>query len=140
MWTDVKAKLASFDRKGLLGLIQDLYAAHKDNQMFLHARFGLGEDALSPYKETIAQWLWPDSFLEPGYVCPQSQESHCRLQEGDGGCRRIGRVDGFLLRASGRFFDRSRLSRRELLRCPGCECSTKLLRLRTGCRSAVATL
>ena len=61
-WTDVKAKLASFDRKGLLGLIQDLYAAHKDNQMFLHARFGLGEDALSPYKETIARWLWPDTF------------------------------------------------------------------------------
>src|SRR6266446_961940 len=24
--------------------------------------FGLGEDALSPYKETIARWLWPDSF------------------------------------------------------------------------------
>ena len=61
-WTDVKAKLASFDRTGLLGLIQDLYAAHKDNQMFLHARFGLGEDALSPYKETIARWLWPDGF------------------------------------------------------------------------------
>jgi hypothetical protein len=61
-WTDVKTKLASFDRKGLLGLIQDLYAAHKDNRMFLHARFGLGEDALTPYKETIARWLWPDSF------------------------------------------------------------------------------
>ena len=61
-WTDVKAKLASFDRKGLLGLIQDLYAAHKDNRMFLHARFGLGEDSLSPYKETISRWLWPDSF------------------------------------------------------------------------------
>jgi hypothetical protein len=29
-WTDVKAKLASFHRTGLLGLIQDLYAAHKD--------------------------------------------------------------------------------------------------------------
>ena len=61
-WTDVKAKLASFDRKGLLGLIQALYAAHKDNRMFLHARFGLGEDSLSPYKETISRWLWPDSF------------------------------------------------------------------------------
>jgi hypothetical protein len=61
-WTDVKAKLASFNRKDLLGLIQNLYAAHKDNQMFLHARFGLGEDALSPYKETIARSLWPDSF------------------------------------------------------------------------------
>jgi len=59
-WTDVKAKLTSFDRLGLLGLIQDLYAAHKDNQTFLHARFGLGEDVLKPYKETIDRWLWPD--------------------------------------------------------------------------------
>jgi hypothetical protein len=59
-WTNVKAELASFDRLGLLGLIQDLYAAHKDNQTFLHARFGLGEDVLKPYKETLDRWLWPD--------------------------------------------------------------------------------
>jgi hypothetical protein len=59
-WTDVKAKLASFDRIGLLGLVQDLYAANKDNQAFLHARFGLGADVLEPYKETIDRWLWPD--------------------------------------------------------------------------------
>ena len=59
-WTDVKAELASFDQLGLLGLIQDLYAAHKDNQTFLHARFGLGADVLRPYKETLDRWLWPD--------------------------------------------------------------------------------
>jgi hypothetical protein len=59
-WTDVKAELASFDRLGLLGLIQDLYAAHKDSQTFLHARFGLGGDVLKPYKETLDRWLWPD--------------------------------------------------------------------------------
>jgi hypothetical protein len=59
-WTDVKAELARFDRPGLLALIQDLYAAHKDNQRFLHARFGLGEDILKPYKETLDRWLWPD--------------------------------------------------------------------------------
>jgi hypothetical protein len=59
-WTDVKAALANSDRLGLLGLIQDLYAAHKDNQAFLHARFGLGEDVLKPYKETSDRWLWPD--------------------------------------------------------------------------------
>src|SRR5580765_4303928 len=47
-WTDVKAKLASFDRLGLLGLIQDLYTAHKDNQAFLHTRFGLGAGVLEP--------------------------------------------------------------------------------------------
>jgi hypothetical protein len=59
-WTDVKTKLADFDRTALLGLIQSLYAAHKDNQMFLHTRFGLGEDVLVPYKKTIDRWLWPD--------------------------------------------------------------------------------
>jgi hypothetical protein len=59
-WTDVKAALTSLDRLGLLGLIQDLYAAHKDNQTFLHARFGLGADVLKPYKETLDRWLWPD--------------------------------------------------------------------------------
>ena len=59
-WTDVKANLAGFDRLGLLGLIQDLYAAHKDNRTFLHARFGLGQNVLAPYKEALDRWLWPD--------------------------------------------------------------------------------
>lgn len=59
-WTEVKATLAGFDRAALLSLVQDLYAAHKDNQAFLHARFGLGENALEPYKKTIDRWLWPD--------------------------------------------------------------------------------
>jgi hypothetical protein len=61
-WSDVKAKLADFDRAGLIGLVQDLYAASKDNQAFLHARFGLGDDVLKPYKATIERWLWPDVF------------------------------------------------------------------------------
>ena len=52
-WTDVKAKLADFDRPALLGLIQSLYAAHKDDQTFLHARFGLAEDVLEPYKKPL---------------------------------------------------------------------------------------
>lgn len=59
-WSDVKTKLADFDRAGLIGLVQDLYAASKDNQVFLHARFALGGDVLKPYKATIDRWLWPD--------------------------------------------------------------------------------
>ena len=59
-WTDVKTQLASFDRPGLLDLIRDLYAAHKDNQTFLHARLGMSEDVLKPYQETLDRWLWPD--------------------------------------------------------------------------------
>jgi hypothetical protein len=61
-WSDVKGKLTDFDRAGLIGLVQDLYAASKDNQAFLHARFGLGDDVLKPYKATIDRWLWPDVF------------------------------------------------------------------------------
>lgn len=59
-WSQVKAKLADFDRAGLIALLQDLYAASRENQAFLHSRFGLGEDPLRPYKETIARSLWPD--------------------------------------------------------------------------------
>lgn len=61
-WVDVKAKLATFDRAALLELIHHLYSAHKDNRTFLHARFGLGQDVLEPYKRTIDRWLWPEVF------------------------------------------------------------------------------
>jgi hypothetical protein len=61
-WTDVKAKLDSFDRAGLLGLVQNLYTAQADTRTFLHARFGLTEDVLLPSKRTIEQWLYPDLF------------------------------------------------------------------------------
>lgn len=49
-WTDLKCNLAELDRNALLGLVQDLYAASKDNQAFLHARFGLGDDVLEPLR------------------------------------------------------------------------------------------
>lgn len=61
-WNDVKTRLADFDRAGLIGLVQDLYAASKDNQAFLHTRFSLGDDVLKPYKTTLDRWLWPDVF------------------------------------------------------------------------------
>jgi hypothetical protein len=59
-WADVMACLVKFDGAGLQGLIQDLYATSKDNQAFLHARFGLGSDPLVPYKATISRWINPD--------------------------------------------------------------------------------
>jgi len=61
-WIDVKARLADLDRAGMLGLVQDLYVASKDNQAFLHARLHLGEDVLKPYKAAVDRWLWPDVF------------------------------------------------------------------------------
>lgn len=59
-WSQVKAKLSDFDHVGLIALLQDLYAASKENQAFLHSRFGLGRDPLEPYKRVIARSLWPD--------------------------------------------------------------------------------
>ncbi|MEO8723038.1 MAG: hypothetical protein ABI395_05870 [Sphingobium sp.] len=59
-WSKVKTRLAGFDRAGLIGLIQDLYAANKDTQNFLHTRFDLSPDVLKPYKTTIQRWLWPE--------------------------------------------------------------------------------
>jgi hypothetical protein len=74
-WTDVKIKLAGLDRLALTGLIQNLYAASKDNQVFLHARFGLGDDVLAPYKETIERWLWPDVLRNQNYSVAKAKQA-----------------------------------------------------------------
>jgi hypothetical protein len=59
-WNSVKAGLRDFDRTALLGLVQDLYTASKDNQAFLHARFNLGADPLEPYKAIISRRVCPE--------------------------------------------------------------------------------
>jgi hypothetical protein len=84
-WTDVKAKLGAFDRTALLDLIHHLYAAHRDNQVFLHARFGLGQDVLEPYKKTLARWLWPDPFRNQDTSVSKAKQtiSHYKKAVGD---------------------------------------------------------
>ncbi len=72
-WSDIKARLADFDRAGLLGLVHDLYAASKDNQNFLHARFGVG-DVLGPYKAIIERWLWPDVYKNQDYSVAKAKK------------------------------------------------------------------
>lgn len=52
-WSDVKDKLTDVDCPGLISLVQDLYTASKENQAFLHSRFGLGDAVLKPYMTTI---------------------------------------------------------------------------------------
>lgn len=59
-WSSVKAKLTELDREGFVLLVRDLYADSKENQNFLHTRFGLGEDILKPYKASISKWVCPD--------------------------------------------------------------------------------
>jgi len=74
-WTDLKRQLADLDRPALLGLIQDLYAASKSNQAFLHARFALGEDVLEPYKATIDRWVCSDVTGNDGIPLAHAQKA-----------------------------------------------------------------
>lgn len=64
-WSDLKTKLADLDRADLLGLVKDLYTANKDNKVFLHARFGLGDDPLEPYQDVITRWINPPDYRNP---------------------------------------------------------------------------
>lgn len=61
-WSNVKAPVSKLDQKDLIKLIGDLYRFSKKNQSFLHTRFGIGDDPLKPYKETIDKCLYPDIF------------------------------------------------------------------------------
>jgi hypothetical protein len=59
----------------LVGLVHDLYTASKDNQVFLHARFGLGEDVLAPYQAALNRWLWPDTFRNQNASVAEAKKS-----------------------------------------------------------------
>ncbi len=74
-WSDVKNRLAELDRAGLLGLVQDLYAAGKGNQTFLHTRFGLGDDVLEPYITTIDRWISPDVYRNQNFSVSKAKKA-----------------------------------------------------------------
>jgi hypothetical protein len=61
-WSDLKPALANLDKKQLLTLVADLYRFSKENQAFCHARFGVGDDPLAPYKKTIDECMYPDVY------------------------------------------------------------------------------
>ena len=74
-WEEVKAELASFDRAALLAVLHDLYAVSEGNRAFLHARFGLGQDPLQPYKKIIDRWLWPDVLRNQDTSVSQAKQA-----------------------------------------------------------------
>lgn len=59
-WSDVKPAVVNLDQEQLLRLVADLYRFSKENRAFLHARFGVGDDPLAPYKKTIDECMYPD--------------------------------------------------------------------------------
>lgn len=101
-WSDVKSKLTELDRVSLLGLVQDLYAANKDTQAFLHARFDLGDDVLDPYKATIDRWLWPNVFKNQGTSVAKAKKAIADYKKAVGQPERLAELMVFYCeRASG---------------------------------------
>ena len=61
-WSDVKTLLVNLDQKKLLSLVGDLYRLSSENKTFLHSRFKIGGDPLSPYRKTIEECMYPDMY------------------------------------------------------------------------------
>ncbi|MBM3300515.1 MAG: hypothetical protein FJY85_11210, partial [Deltaproteobacteria bacterium] len=63
-WSDVKSVLVGLDHKKLVELAGDLYRLSKENKDFFHARFGVGEDQLAPYKKIIEECMYPNVYRD----------------------------------------------------------------------------
>lgn len=74
-WRTLKRRLSELQQEELIALIQDLYRANKDNQVFLHARFTLGVDVLAPYKTTIHRWVCPDVTRNQDYSVSRAKKA-----------------------------------------------------------------
>ena len=61
-WSDIKARLEAFDRKGLVSLLGDLYDASVANRRFLHSRLTPGSRAIEEYRRLVADAIYPDPF------------------------------------------------------------------------------
>ncbi len=61
-WSDVKARLEAFDRKGLVSLLGNLYDARVANRRFLHARLTPGSRAIDEHRRLVAGAIYPNPF------------------------------------------------------------------------------
>jgi hypothetical protein len=61
-WSDVKARLEAFDRKGLVSLLGEVYDASVANRRFLHSRLTPGSRAIEVYRQLVADAIYPDRF------------------------------------------------------------------------------
>jgi len=83
-WSMLKRHLSQLEQKELLALVRDLYAASKDNQAFLHARFALGDDVLEPYKKAISRWVCPDVMRNQDYSISKAKRAIADYQRAIG--------------------------------------------------------
>ena len=61
-WAEVKTRLETFDRKGLVSLVRDLYEASPANRRFLDSRLVPARHAIEEYRRLVADAIYPDPF------------------------------------------------------------------------------
>ena len=61
-WADIKTKLETFDKSGLVDLVHDLYEAGTANRRFLQARLLPSPSAAEKYRRLVAEAVCPDPF------------------------------------------------------------------------------
>ena len=59
-WAEVKTRLETFDRKGLMSLVRDLYEASPANRRFLDSRLVPASDAIEDYRRLVTDAIYPD--------------------------------------------------------------------------------
>ncbi|MCC7035496.1 MAG: hypothetical protein IT179_21965 [Acidobacteria bacterium] len=52
-WSEVKARLQTFDREGVVSLVADLYDASAANRRFLHSRLTPGSGTVEEYRRVV---------------------------------------------------------------------------------------
>lgn len=104
-WSEVKTRLADFDRSALLGLIHDRYSASKDNKTFLHVRFALGGDVLKPYKATLDRWLFPDGFKNQDPSVAKAKKAIAEYKKAVGSTQGLAELMVFYCERAARFSD-----------------------------------
>jgi hypothetical protein len=61
-WSAIRKCLDTFDRAGLLRLIEDLYRADANNRRFLESRLVGGAGVIEEYRRRVVDAVYPDPF------------------------------------------------------------------------------
>lgn len=104
-WQDVKQHLNAFDHKAFLNLVQDLYQANKNTQIFLHARFNLGKDNLKPYKEIIERWTYPNVMYNEDYSTSKAKKAISDYEKAVGNPKGMAELSIFYCESCMNFLD-----------------------------------
>ena len=65
-WSDVKARLETFDRKDFVSLLGELYDASIANRRFLHSRLTPGSRAIEEYRDLVADAIYQTRSASAG--------------------------------------------------------------------------